>query len=950
MLHDPLGGAHRVAATVARDSAGQPPTALDDSYCTAVNTALAVDSLGGVLANDFDAEDDPFTAVLQQGPSHGQLTVPLQDDGSFTYTPDTDFTGTDSFTYVARDQDGDSNVATVTIDVEAGPTVHGNDLTVPLDSTLDEFGNQIVTLQAYQAADGTVFGPTFGIFDTGASVVTFSADDLASFDNPIPVKVVGGAVAQGIGGSITGDVSEPGTILAGGIHVLSFSFDSEGFDFSANFGTDSAATPGVQAFLGTGDGSPDLPTITGTPILNPQDSQSPGLAARIDMQGGQLDFSDVVPGLVLPMPDLQFVTPGTALAAGAGTTDPVQIAVTPLGDDNHADPGNDPTSSPNAMQTDVSLVQGGQTLTGQKFLFDTGAQLSIISTAEATALGLDLNNPAFTLTVQGVSDPVDVNGFVIDKLVVPRADGGTVTFTDVPVFVLDVDPSLDGILGMNLFNNANTLLYDPLNPGGPSLSATFNTAPECTSGFSDSVLPVLASLGVPFTGALDGHGLPDFHVLDPTTTALHSGTSPAGGGQSVTFTAVVTAQTPGSGTPTGKVDFKDGATVLGAGALAVDAQTGLDVATWTMPAEGLDGHSVMAVYDGDQQFATSSSAAVKQAFTATVLAVAPKKSVFGQPVTLTATVSAVALGAPRPGGTVTFWEGGKSLGTAPLAANGVDQATLVTRALGMGGDAITAVYGDTTFTPSTSAPVTEVVSEAATKTALSSSARRAVFGQELTFTATVRVVSPGSGPPTGTVTFKDGGNVLGTGTLQMVDGTTAQATFTASALKVGRHRITASYATDGNFKGGNSAPVVERVGKAHSTTTASGTPNPAQAGDTVTFAAIVTVNSPGSGTPTGTVTFKEGNKLLGTGTLQVVNNVDQATFNTSALGVGTHQIVAVYSGDGSFTKSTSPPSPLTVNAKTAAARRPGHRSPFNAGLDAMFALLAAGNGKAGFFG
>src|SRR5262245_46771480 len=78
-------------------------------------------------------------------------------------------------------------------------------LEVPLDPLLDQFGDQVVTVQAY----GDPIRTGFSIFDTGASAVTFSADDQDLFafnSSPIPVKVPGGALAEGIGGAITGDV------------------------------------------------------------------------------------------------------------------------------------------------------------------------------------------------------------------------------------------------------------------------------------------------------------------------------------------------------------------------------------------------------------------------------------------------------------------------------------------------------------------------------------------------------------------------------------------------------------------------------------------------------------------------------------------------------------------------------------------------------------------------
>jgi VCBS repeat-containing protein len=99
------------------------PTAADDSYSTAEDTPLTV-AAPGVLANDSDPDNSPLSAVLVSGPSHGTLT--LNADGSFTYTPATDHTGSDSFTYQASDGTLTSELATVTLTVTAGndpPTV-----------------------------------------------------------------------------------------------------------------------------------------------------------------------------------------------------------------------------------------------------------------------------------------------------------------------------------------------------------------------------------------------------------------------------------------------------------------------------------------------------------------------------------------------------------------------------------------------------------------------------------------------------------------------------------------------------------------------------------------------------------------------------------------------------------------------------------------------------------
>lgn len=106
------------AFEVQQGPVGSPPNAADDSYTMTEHTTLTVDP-PGVLGNDSDPDGDPLTATLVTGPSNGTLT--LNPDGSFTYTPNDDFVGTDSFTYEANDGQLDSSVATVSITVKQDP-------------------------------------------------------------------------------------------------------------------------------------------------------------------------------------------------------------------------------------------------------------------------------------------------------------------------------------------------------------------------------------------------------------------------------------------------------------------------------------------------------------------------------------------------------------------------------------------------------------------------------------------------------------------------------------------------------------------------------------------------------------------------------------------------------------------------------------------------------------
>lgn len=189
-----------------------------------------------------------------------------------------------------------------------------------------------------------------------------------------------------------------------------------------------------------------------------------------------------------------------------------------------------------------------------------------------------------------------------------------------------------------------------------------------------------------------------------------------------------------------------------------------------------------------------------------------------------------------------------------------------------------------------------------TTVALASSLNPASYGQSVTFTATVQ--HSGSGTPTGTVTFMDGSNSIGSGTLN----SGAQATLTTNTLAIGTHSITAVYGGDASFQGATSAPLTETVKKASTTTTLTSTPNPSTFGQSVALTA--TVKSAGSIVPTGTVTFKQGATTLGSGSL---NSGAQATLNTSKLAVGTDSLTAMYAGNSNFAGSTSPVRNQVVN-------------------------------------
>jgi len=108
----------------------------------------------------------------------------------------------------------------------------------------------------------------------------------------------------------------------------------------------------------------------------------------------------------------------------------------------------------------VNLNHGPRNITDNKnFLFDTGAQVSVISTSIAAILDLDPNIPDFEVEIIDVTGTTTIHpGYYIDSLEIP-VFGDNLFYTNVPVILLDFSAGLDGIIGMNLFNNLNFVFH-----------------------------------------------------------------------------------------------------------------------------------------------------------------------------------------------------------------------------------------------------------------------------------------------------------------------------------------------------------------------------------------------------------------------------------------------------------------------------------------------------------
>jgi hypothetical protein len=539
---------------------------------------------------------------------------------------------------------------------------------------------------------------------------------------------------------------------------------------------------------------------------------------------------------------------------------------------------------------------GGPTLT-HALLFGSPA-INIANDAIATAFPVSAVDQRGVTRPQGASS--DIGAFEVGAIATttsvatsgtPSAFGGSVTFT--------ATVTSSGASGSVSFYDGATLLGS-----GPvsGTTATFTTSALSVGGHSITAVYDADANYAPSTSAAITQTVNPL----PTTTSVATSGTPSTYGTSVTFTATVTTGA------TGSIGFYDGATLLGAGAIAGTT------ATFTTSTLSVGGHSITAVYAGDGNYIGSTSApitqTVDQVTTTTSVATSGSPSTYGTSVTFTATVTSGATG------NVTFKDGALTLGISALSGT---TAAFTTSALNIGGHSITAVYGgETNYSGSTSPAITQTVNQGPTTTSVATSGTPSVYGTAVTLTATV------TSGATGTVTFYDGVTSLGTGTLS---GNTA--TLTTSALTAGGHSITAVYEGDTNYLSSTSPVLTQTVNPASGGVTLGSSLNPSTYGNAVTFTASVAIDA------TGSITFMDGATTLGSGTIVT----GSATFTTSSLGGGSHNITAVYAGDANHSPATSPILTQVVNRALTTTTFTSSAGPYFASLAVTFtATVTAG--------
>lgn len=197
-----------VTVSITVNPINDAPIAVGNSYPVNEDTTLTVNA-PGVMGNDSDAEGSGLTAVLVAGPANGTLT--LNANGSFSYSPNANYAGSDSFTYKVNDGSLDSNVVTVALSVEAvndAPVAVANSYSVDEGTTLtvnapgllgddsDVEGSALSAVLVTGPANGTLTLNANGSFSytpnanySGPDSFTYKANDGTLDSNVVTVSL-----------------------------------------------------------------------------------------------------------------------------------------------------------------------------------------------------------------------------------------------------------------------------------------------------------------------------------------------------------------------------------------------------------------------------------------------------------------------------------------------------------------------------------------------------------------------------------------------------------------------------------------------------------------------------------------------------------------------------------------------------------------------------------------
>ncbi|MDH3589602.1 MAG: Ig-like domain-containing protein [Gammaproteobacteria bacterium] len=222
-----------------------PPIARDDSIALKQNAVTPIN----ILANDFDIDGDTLEVAITQEPSVGTLE---EIDGIYFYSPELYFIGSDEFSYRITDTSGNTDSATVSIEVQKkeiyaifSTTAEMEQRFFLLDSR--EPGTLIDLAQAVPAGETVINwdvseGLQLAVFLTDANrVLTVSLEDPATVVDEFEIDLTNGAIDGGLTVSATGRVA---TLSLDNRFVIALNLeDGETLEFDSGFDSGSTMSP-----------------------------------------------------------------------------------------------------------------------------------------------------------------------------------------------------------------------------------------------------------------------------------------------------------------------------------------------------------------------------------------------------------------------------------------------------------------------------------------------------------------------------------------------------------------------------------------------------------------------------------------------------------------------------------------------------------------------------------
>lgn len=739
----------------------------------------------------------------------------------------------------------------------------------------------VITINGVKFQNGYLTSDTYGgaaICSGGGSAESLTITNSAFDNNVLPANAYGGAAVNmqvrgnlSIDGStFTNNVSNDadggavlfiifGSALGNGYGTLSVT-NSTFTNNSVNFPGAGSANGGALAFTGQGGNTPFNVTITGNTFTN----------NSADGYGGAVSANNSPAVSVAQIHYNRFV--GNTSGVNAITSG--MLFVNSSGSVNaennwwgcNSNPVNSVSTAP-CDQVNGIGASGGGTLDANPWLqLRTAASPSSIVTNQTSAL-----TASFLANSDGTAIPVGNLGTLIGRTVAWSSVGGTLSGQQTSIQASGTATATynetTGVAG----THSGTAIVD----SAPA-SGSFNTA-AITVNKANTTAAVTSNLS--------------------TATVT---------GQSYTVAYSVTGAFGNSPTaPTGNVQVSDGtSTCTGTVAAGSCSLTSTSAGVKTITATYLAGD---ANFNASAASPGVSHTVNKADTTVAVTNAVNNPSVYGQSVTFTATISVTSPGAGSPTGNVTFRDNGVDIGTCVTQTVAASAATCTVSNLSVATHPITAVYNsDANFNASPASPaLSQVVNKAATTTSVTSSLNSSIYGQQVTFTATVGVTAPGAGNRTGNVAFKDGGVDIPGCATQPLNGS-FQATCVISTLGAGNHTISGVYAGDTNFltSSGNMTGNPQVVNKAATTLAVASNHNPAFKNQVITFTATISVTAPGGGSPGSTVQFLD-NAVAIPSCNAVTVSAGQAQCMISTLAPGNHPISAVYGGDTNFVGSNA---------------------------------------------